>query len=356
MRSLAFALLAACAHSPSPAPTCPPPQPVAVPVAEPPVVVKPPALDDAAMIALGDAFFAAIDRSDAAAFEAAVAPSFVQRLPQRTYPSTMLAGTLRGRAAQKSPERARTCKNHKIFRGQSTAIYTAECAVRHPAQDDVPAYESDTNQTLGFSLEDNRWKIVFWHWQPLGLETDREMWNETFRQSVNFKKTANQHLIDAIKGRKPGTALDIEMGQGRNVLHLASQGWKVTGVDISDEGIKLAQAAAAKQKLAFEAIKEDIAKYDFGKNRWDLVTMIYAGSNSETVERVKPSIKKGGLFVVEFFHKDGTAGIGIGGFETGALAKQFGDGWTILKDEVVEDIADWTLRKTKLVRFTAQKK
>jgi ubiquinone/menaquinone biosynthesis C-methylase UbiE len=67
------------------------------------------------------------------------------------------------------------------------------------------------------------------------------------------------------------------MGQGRNVLHLASQDW-VTGIDISEEGIRLAKAAATKQKLKFDAVVQDMKKYDFGVARWDLVTMIYAGA------------------------------------------------------------------------------
>jgi 2-polyprenyl-3-methyl-5-hydroxy-6-metoxy-1,4-benzoquinol methylase len=35
------------------------------------------------------------------------------------------------------------------------------------------------------------------------------------------------------------------MGQGRNALYLASLGWRVTGIDISDEGIRQAREAAA---------------------------------------------------------------------------------------------------------------
>ena len=74
------------------------------------------------------------------------------------------------------------------------------------------------------------------------------------------------------------------------------------------------------------------------------------------IERVQPSIKKDGLFIVEFFHKDATAGTGIGGLKTGELATLFaGAEWTIVKDEVVDEIADWGLRKTKLVRFVAKR-
>jgi 2-polyprenyl-3-methyl-5-hydroxy-6-metoxy-1,4-benzoquinol methylase len=39
-----------------------------------------------------------------------------------------------------------------------------------------------------------------------------------------------------VEARKPGRALDIGMGQGRNSVFLALKGWDVTGFDISDEG------------------------------------------------------------------------------------------------------------------------
>jgi 2-polyprenyl-3-methyl-5-hydroxy-6-metoxy-1,4-benzoquinol methylase len=43
-------------------------------------------------------------------------------------------------------------------------------------------------------------------------------------------------------GVPPGSALEIGMGQGRNTIAIARLGWKVTGIDISDEGIRQAEA------------------------------------------------------------------------------------------------------------------
>ncbi|HUS33392.1 MAG TPA: methyltransferase domain-containing protein, partial [Kofleriaceae bacterium] len=201
------------------------------------------------------------------------------------------------------------------------------------------------------------WKVIYFDTADAGIDSEREGWNATYRTGVNFNPKPNQHLVDSVKGRKPGKALDVAMGQGRNAIYLASQGWKVTGIDISDEGMKIAQANAAKQKLKIETINHDDMTFDFGKNRWDLVALIYAGNNHAVIEKIKASIRKGGLFVVEFFARESTAGTGIGGFEQGELAALFSDGnWTIVKDEVVEDTADWGFARTKLVRFTAERK
>jgi 2-polyprenyl-3-methyl-5-hydroxy-6-metoxy-1,4-benzoquinol methylase len=44
-----------------------------------------------------------------------------------------------------------------------------------------------------------------------------------------------------VRGRKPGKALDIGIGEGRNAIFLATQGWEVTGFDISDVGVRSAE-------------------------------------------------------------------------------------------------------------------
>jgi methylase of polypeptide subunit release factors len=43
--------------------------------------------------------------------------------------------------------------------------------------------------------------------------------------------------MDVVKGLKPGIALDVCMGEGRNCIFLAGLGWKVTGFDVSDVAV-----------------------------------------------------------------------------------------------------------------------
>ncbi len=341
MRSLLsiVAFVIGCAHP------VPPTRPVACPVsvAPPPApvaaAIKP--LDEAQAIARVDAFLAAVDSHDAKAFETKTATGFLWFLHGRTYDRPTLIKSIVRRVEQKAPSPTRSCQRHKVIASATSTVVAADCSERYAAHEDMPGYEYASFTNVVLIPEDNAWKVAFWTFQTSGLESERDMWNDTLQRGMGFRKSANQHLVDAVKGRKPGRALDIAMGSGRNVLFLAGAGWKVTGVDLSDAGIKLATEAAAKQKVKFEGVVQDIAKYDLGTAKWDLVTLIYAGTDPKLIARIKPSIKKGGLFVVEFFHKDATMGTGVGGFEAGELAKQFTDGWTIVKDEVVEDIADW---------------
>jgi SAM-dependent methyltransferase len=353
MRSvLLLLLLAGCPKAPEP--KCPQ-QPAPVVTAPAPVAApKAPDLDDPAVISQSRAFLDAHDKADLAAFRALAGTTFVRFGRSRFYDLKYYEKELAGRIDRKMPPASRECTDEHVYRTPSTAIYVGSCTVRIPARADTPMASAEGWDTLVWTVEGETWKVSHWQWQRAGLDAEREDWNDVFRASTAFKTTANQFLIDITRGRRPGAALDIAMGQGRNAIYLASQKWRVTGVDISDEGIRIAKETAAKQKLKLETVQQDIAKYDLGTARWDLVTLVYSGDDPKLVERIKTGLRRGGLIVVEFFHTDATQGTGIGGFETGELAKQFA-GWKILKDEVVEDIADWTLRKTKLVRFAAEK-
>ena len=69
-------------------------------------------------------------------------------------------------------------------------------------------------------------------------ERGRELWNGRFTdETFHFNRDANRFLQQATAGLEPGLALDIGMGQGRNSLYLAEQGWQVTGIDVADEAV-----------------------------------------------------------------------------------------------------------------------
>ena len=67
---------------------------------------------------------------------------------------------------------------------------------------------------------------------------DQDFWNGKFRDpATQFIRQPSRLLVEAIKGRTPGRAIDLGMGEGRNTVFLGQQGWEVTGVDISDVGV-----------------------------------------------------------------------------------------------------------------------
>jgi hypothetical protein len=352
---LLLVLLAACATAPVAQVPVAPPKPI--PVAITPAVQPVPALDEATVKSRTHDWYDALDRADIAGFTAPLGASFIAFERARFLEPGSTTKGLQARIDQHQPARSRTWNEERVFLGESSAVFIGEAIVKRPASPEAQAGELRGYHTVVWAREGDRWVIVLSEWHRSGIAAEREDWNEAFQQGAAFNKKPNVTLVAAVKSRKPGTALDIAMGQGRNALFLASQGWKTTGVDISDEGIRQAQLEAVKQKLKLETVQADVDTWDLGTNKWDLVTLIYAGADPKMVERIKPSLKKGGLFVCEYFSAESEiAKSGAGGWANGALAALFKDGYKILRDEIVEDNADWAgMRKTKLVRFVAQK-
>jgi SAM-dependent methyltransferase len=195
------------------------------------------------------------------------------------------------------------------------------------------------------------------------LEKERVRWNNSLTKDSTYKfsKQPNALLVEAIKNRKPGTALDVGMGQGRNSLYLASKRWKVTGIDIADEAVAAAKQQAEKQKLVINAVLSSRQDFDFGTERWNLITYIYEGClDAEVLTKIKKSLKHKGIIVFEFFHRE--AGIKLGrptfGCESNSTKQLFANAgdFKITRYEEKEGIADFGLEKYKLVKLVAVKK
>ncbi len=314
---------------------------------KPAAVVKPAPLSDADGMARARAFLQAIDTRDSRAFRAAVGTGFVLFEDGHARSADALS---KGWAASNKkgwPTRKRTCDVEQIRRSGATVVYVADCKEHIPAFGKRRASDWQGWNTVVMTREDGAWKVAFWQWVKSGVDAQRARWNDAYRKAAWYTKDANKFLMKVADKLAPGSALVLAMGQGRNALYLAARGWQVTGVDMAEVGLAKARKTAAARKLSLNAVLANIDKYDFGRDKWDLVTMLYAGNSGEWIKRIKTGLKPGGRFVVEFFH-------GKTGFTAEGLAKQF-VGWTIEHNQEVEDIADWGMRKAKLVRFVARK-
>jgi SAM-dependent methyltransferase len=187
------------------------------------------------------------------------------------------------------------------------------------------------------------------------LEVDR--WNRILTSAAApFNRQPNAFLVRITRNVRPGTALDVGMGQGRNAIYLAQQGWTVTGFDPAEQAVAAAQAQAANLGVKLTAVPVDDSHFDFGKDRWDLIVLSYVGAR-EFVARVHDSLKPGGMVVVEAFHRDATKNSPIGGavvFDTNELLKLF-EHFRVVHYEDVEDVADFGMQKVRVVRLAAEK-
>ncbi|SRR5579883_1459005 len=144
----------------------------------------------------------------------------------------------------------------------------------------------------------------------LGQATERrdiDFWNGKFSDpKTQFVRQPSRLLADAIRGRRPGRALDLGMGEGRNAVFLAQQGWQTTGVDLSDVAVAQAKAHASAAHVSLTAILDNADHYDLGTAQWDLIALFYMhawyhGSKPASTGRLLRALKPGGLLVVEGF-------------------------------------------------------
>ncbi|RSK37451.1 class I SAM-dependent methyltransferase [Hymenobacter metallilatus] len=138
-------------------------------------------------------------------------------------------------------------------------------------------------------------------------EQERQRWNrallDTTWRSTRFNTQPNTLLMEAIQGRPPGTALDMHMGEGRNALYLARQGWQVTGVDVAEQALAFARHRATELGVPLSTIAQDSTTYDWGYHRWDLIVLCYADEEAHATQAAA-ALRPGGLMVVENFHSD----------------------------------------------------
>ncbi|HXW07920.1 MAG TPA: class I SAM-dependent methyltransferase [Vicinamibacterales bacterium] len=186
----------------------------------------------------------------------------------------------------------------------------------------------------------------------------RDFWNKEFADGkVLLQKGPSPLLVTHIKGRKPGSALDIGMGQGRNAVYLAEQGWDVTGVDLSDVAVGQAKANAATKGVRLQAVVSDLDAFDFGTDRWDLITSFYMHgwhrrSPTDVPGRIYRALRPGGLLIVEGFREPpNTVGL-----RTEVLAREYGRMHIIRNENVSEYPAWYEAERTPLVFFVAEKR
>ena len=104
----------------------------------------------------------------------------------------------------------------------------------------------------------------YWDWRSssYGLDADRS------RQVENLWHTVMKELAGDGRGKQ---ALDIGTGTGQFAFYLARQGYKVTGIDLSEKMIELAGVHAVQSGLEIDFRTGDAEHLDFEDNHFDLV-------------------------------------------------------------------------------------
>ena len=193
--------------------------------------------------------------------------------------------------------------------------------------------------------------------ESAGHQAEIDRWNRILTaEKPAFNTNPNTFLVEMAKSHKPGTALDVGMGQGRNAIWLAQQGWDVTGFDPAAKAVALANQTAEKAGVHLKTEIKGSEDFDFGRSRWDLILLSYVDGR-DLIERIEKAIRPQGILVIEAFHRDATKGRSIGAgvvFDTGEIPKLF-PGLRVVRYEEPMAISDFGQQRVRVVRYCAEK-
>lgn len=135
-------------------------------------------------------------------------------------------------------------------------------------------------------------------------------WEDLYkRASPKTNGRPSQILSQYVKGRSPGSALDLGCAKGDDCVWLAKQGWEVTGVDISfaalDIALQNAKRNGVSEQIQFE--QHDLAK-SFPKGSFDLVTAIFLQTpisfpRIEVLRRAADAVQSKGMLLITSHQK-----------------------------------------------------
>jgi SAM-dependent methyltransferase len=140
-------------------------------------------------------------------------------------------------------------------------------------------------------------------------ETPQQFWNAHYgREDQIWSGNPNAALVRETAGLAPGTALDLGSGEGADAVWLASRGWRVTAVDVSDTAIERARghadAAAVAGRIEWQQVDLGVG---FPAGEFDLVSafFLHVPALASILESAVAATAPGGTLLVVGHAPDG---------------------------------------------------
>lgn len=307
---------------------------------------------DPDLVTLTRDYYAALDRRDVAAVEGMLCDRAVRITPRLLIVQRpQMVAALQGAAGAVPP--SREWAELTVHDLGATRLVTGRVSLGGPAN----AGTVESFVSLHWATGAGKPCVLVEERVAAGEAAEAAFWNEAFVLGRGFNSKPNAWLVEVASALKPGRALDVAMGQGRNAVWLAGRGWDVTGYDIAGEGLRIAREAAAAQKLKLNTILSSTEDFDFGQDQWDLVAIIYGGGRGDEIARAARGLKRGGHLVIEGFLGTATTGPGSGvTFDRAFLhEKARAAGLEVVRYEEPQARTDYGDASMRPVRFLARK-
>lgn len=128
--------------------------------------------------------------------------------------------------------------------------------------------------------------------------------DEEARRQVDF-------LLDRLAVLPPCEMLDLGCGDGRHSLELARRGYRVTGLDLSEELLERARRRTTDEGLEITFIQGDMREPP-GISVFDLVVNFFTsfgyfredGENARVLAAIARSLRPGGRFLMDYLNRE----------------------------------------------------
>ena len=132
-------------------------------------------------------------------------------------------------------------------------------------------------------------------------EQDKMFWDRKYEtEAYIFGKEPVGFLREHIDLLPRGKALDVAMGEGRNAVFLAKNGFNVDGCDISEIAVKKALDLAKENNVKIHAFVADLETYKLPKDTYDVIACFYYLQRG-LVPQMKEALKPDGMIIYETY-------------------------------------------------------
>lgn len=112
-------------------------------------------------------------------------------------------------------------------------------------------------------------------------------------------------ILDFLRLPAEAVVEDLGCGRGRHAVPLARKGFRVTGVDISENMLRLARSLAERERVHVEWVKEDMRTF-CRHGAFDLALSLFTSfgyfsdaENQQVLDNIGKSLKEGGMLILD---------------------------------------------------------
>lgn len=135
---------------------------------------------------------------------------------------------------------------------------------------------------------------------------DAVFWNDRYAVAGHFYGEAPNAFVTEVASQIPaGPVLCLAEGEGRNAVHLATLGHRVTAVDQSEVGLAKARRLAGARGVKIETVVADLADYSIAPGVWAGIIATFAHLPPDLRRRIHrdavAGLQPGGMFILEAY-------------------------------------------------------